>query len=103
MLVCARLLNSHSSFSFQVKPYNVAVSVVFPPDTDTPGFENENKNKVNLYKLIFLLWFYSYFEVTAKKSFHPWMSFEGNNYLIVTLSYLLKKKKNFVVVGWTSN
>lgn len=29
----------------EVKPYNVAVSVVFPPDTDTPGFENENKNK----------------------------------------------------------
>lgn len=46
MLVCASVLNSHSSFSFQVKPYNVAVSVVFPPDTDTPGFENENKNKV---------------------------------------------------------
>ncbi|KAK3746426.1 hypothetical protein QZH41_012765, partial [Actinostola sp. cb2023] len=29
----------------EVKPYNVGVSVVFPPDTDTPGFENENKNK----------------------------------------------------------
>ncbi|XP_067053779.1 3-dehydrosphinganine reductase-like isoform X1 [Acropora muricata] len=29
----------------EVKPYNIAVSVVFPPDTDTPGFENENKNK----------------------------------------------------------
>lgn len=29
----------------EVKPYNVAVSVVFPPDTDTPGFENENKHK----------------------------------------------------------
>ena len=31
---------------FQVKPYNIGVSVVFPPDTDTPGFENENKGKV---------------------------------------------------------
>jgi len=29
----------------EVKPYNVGVSVVFPPDTDTPGFENENKRK----------------------------------------------------------
>lgn len=29
----------------EVKPYNIAVSVAFPPDTDTPGFENENKNK----------------------------------------------------------
>ena len=46
MLECVRVLNSHFLFSSQVKPYNVAVSVVFPPDTDTPGFENENKNKV---------------------------------------------------------
>lgn len=29
----------------EVKPYNISVSVVFPPDTDTPGFENENKGK----------------------------------------------------------
>ncbi|XP_073233879.1 3-dehydrosphinganine reductase-like isoform X1 [Porites lutea] len=29
----------------EVKPYNIGVSVVFPPDTDTPGFENENKGK----------------------------------------------------------
>ncbi|KAJ7337158.1 hypothetical protein OS493_010012 [Desmophyllum pertusum] len=29
----------------EVKPYDIGVSVVFPPDTDTPGFENENKNK----------------------------------------------------------
>ncbi|XP_027058595.1 3-ketodihydrosphingosine reductase-like [Pocillopora damicornis] len=29
----------------EVKPYDIAVSVAFPPDTDTPGFENENKNK----------------------------------------------------------
>ena len=36
--------------------------MVFPPDTDTPGFENENKNKV-LHMLslkIFPLWWYAY-------------------------------------------
>ncbi|CAH3029447.1 unnamed protein product, partial [Porites evermanni] len=32
----------------EVKPYNIGVSVVFPPDTDTPGFENENKGKPSL-------------------------------------------------------
>jgi 3-dehydrosphinganine reductase len=30
----------------QVRPYGVGVSVAFPPDTDTPGFEAENKDKV---------------------------------------------------------
>ena len=32
-----------------MKPYNIGVSVVFPPDTDTPGFENENKRKVSVF------------------------------------------------------
>lgn len=45
MFSTALMLKSNSFIS-QVKPYNIAVSVVFPPDTDTPGFENENKNKV---------------------------------------------------------
>ena len=45
MFSTALILKSNSFIS-QVKPYNIAVSVVFPPDTDTPGFENENKNKV---------------------------------------------------------
>ena len=31
---------------FQLKPHNVGVSIAFPPDTDTPGFENENQLKV---------------------------------------------------------
>jgi len=39
----------------QVKPYNVGVSVVFPPDTDTPGFENENKNKVSESEAIYCM------------------------------------------------
>ena len=38
---------------FQVKPYNIGVSVVFPPDTDTPGFENENKGKVRRKFILF--------------------------------------------------
>lgn len=31
----------------QVKPYNVYVTVAYPPDTDTPGFAEENKTKVS--------------------------------------------------------
>ncbi|MEE6465225.1 hypothetical protein FKM82_006495 [Ascaphus truei] len=30
---------------FAVKPYNVYVTVAYPPDTDTPGFAEENKSK----------------------------------------------------------
>jgi 3-dehydrosphinganine reductase len=29
----------------ELKPYNIKVSVLYPPDTDTPGFEEENKTK----------------------------------------------------------
>ncbi len=29
----------------ELKPYNIAVSVLCPPDTDTPGFETENETK----------------------------------------------------------
>lgn len=29
----------------ELKPYNIDISVVYPPDTDTPGFEIENKTK----------------------------------------------------------
>lgn len=30
---------------FQAKPYNVSVTLSFPPDTDTPGFATEEKSK----------------------------------------------------------
>ncbi|XP_018571863.1 3-ketodihydrosphingosine reductase [Anoplophora glabripennis] len=33
------------SLFMEVKPYNVSVTLALPPDTDTPGFENENKTK----------------------------------------------------------
>lgn len=32
----------------QVKPYNVYVTVAYPPDTDTPGFAEENRTKVSI-------------------------------------------------------
>ena len=32
----------------QVKPYNVYVTVAYPPDTDTPGFAKENQTKVSM-------------------------------------------------------
>lgn len=30
----------------QIKPYNIYVTVAYPPDTDTPGLAEENKTKV---------------------------------------------------------
>lgn len=36
----------------EVKPYNITVTVCCPPDTDTPGFEEENKTKPTETRLI---------------------------------------------------
>ncbi|GAB1599259.1 3-ketodihydrosphingosine reductase-like [Argonauta hians] len=36
----------------ELKPYNVAVTLVFPPDTDTPGFAEEQKSKPKETELI---------------------------------------------------
>lgn len=33
-------------FYFQLKPYNIKVTVSYPPDTDTPGFAHEQITKV---------------------------------------------------------
>lgn len=33
------------SLYMEVKPYNISITLALPPDTDTPGFENENKTK----------------------------------------------------------
>lgn len=33
------------SLHMELRPYNISVTVSLPPDTDTPGFETENKNK----------------------------------------------------------
>jgi 3-dehydrosphinganine reductase len=36
----------------ELKPYGIGVSVVFPPDTDTPQFEFENKHKPEITRII---------------------------------------------------
>uniref|UniRef100_A0ACB8FCE9 Uncharacterized protein n=1 Tax=Sphaerodactylus townsendi TaxID=933632 RepID=A0ACB8FCE9_9SAUR len=33
------------ALQMEVKPYNVYITVAYPPDTDTPGFAEENKTK----------------------------------------------------------
>jgi len=33
------------SLHAELRPHNIGVSIAFPPDTDTPGFENENQFK----------------------------------------------------------
>uniref|UniRef100_A0A803WEH3 3-dehydrosphinganine reductase n=1 Tax=Ficedula albicollis TaxID=59894 RepID=A0A803WEH3_FICAL len=35
------------ALQMEVKPYNVYITVAYPPDTDTPGFAEESKTKVN--------------------------------------------------------
>ena len=40
------------SLLMEVQPYDIGVSLAFPPDTDTPGFEEENKDKPEETQLI---------------------------------------------------
>nr|CAH7721855.1 unnamed protein product [Callosobruchus chinensis] len=40
------------SVYMEVKPYNISVTLALPPDTDTPGFEAENKTKPKETKLL---------------------------------------------------
>uniref|UniRef100_A0AAQ4REP8 3-dehydrosphinganine reductase n=1 Tax=Gasterosteus aculeatus aculeatus TaxID=481459 RepID=A0AAQ4REP8_GASAC len=40
------------SLQMEIKPYNIYVTLAFPPDTDTPGLAEENKNKPLETKLI---------------------------------------------------
>ncbi|RZC33276.1 adh short, KR and/or Saccharop dh domain containing protein [Asbolus verrucosus] len=40
------------SIYMELKPYNISVTLALPPDTDTPGFEIENKTKPQETKLI---------------------------------------------------
>lgn len=41
----------------QMKPYNIYVTVAYPPDTDTPGLAEENKTKVSYHNIIMSLTF----------------------------------------------
>lgn len=36
---------------YKMKPYNIKVTLAFPPDTDTPGFAEEQKIKVSHLKM----------------------------------------------------
>ncbi|XP_071172653.1 3-ketodihydrosphingosine reductase-like isoform X1 [Mytilus edulis] len=40
------------SLQMEVRPYNIYVTVAHPPDTETPGFEEEERNKPEETKLI---------------------------------------------------
>ncbi|XP_039609132.1 3-ketodihydrosphingosine reductase [Polypterus senegalus] len=40
------------SLQMEMKPYNIYITVAYPPDTDTPGFAEENKTKPLETKLI---------------------------------------------------
>lgn len=40
------------TLQMEVKPYNMAVTVSFPPDTDTPGFHSEDETKPEATRLI---------------------------------------------------
>ncbi|KAI2667227.1 3-ketodihydrosphingosine reductase [Labeo rohita] len=40
------------ALQMEMKPYNIYVTVAYPPDTDTPGFAEENKTKPLETKLI---------------------------------------------------
>ncbi len=35
------------ALQMELKPYNIYISVSYPPDTDTPGFKDELKDKVS--------------------------------------------------------
>ena len=45
-------INCFLLFFSQLKPYNVTVTLGFPPDTDTPGYAEENKDKPEETRLI---------------------------------------------------
>ncbi|XP_060537081.1 3-ketodihydrosphingosine reductase [Cylas formicarius] len=40
------------SLNMEVKPFNISITLALPPDTDTPGFDNENQTKPVETKLI---------------------------------------------------
>ncbi|BFZ12516.1 hypothetical protein BsWGS_15554 [Bradybaena similaris] len=40
------------ALQMEVKPYNICLTLAFPPDTDTPGYQEEQKNKPLETKLI---------------------------------------------------
>lgn len=41
---------------YELKPYGIRLSILFPPDTDTPGFEIENRTKPEETALMSGIW-----------------------------------------------
>jgi len=39
------LVGLAEAFRHELKPYNIHISVIYPPDTDTPGYKVENQTK----------------------------------------------------------
>ena len=46
------LIGLAESLDMELLPYNISVTVSFPPDTDTPGFANEQRGKPKITELI---------------------------------------------------
>lgn len=42
------LVGLAETLHMELKPFDIGVTIAFPPDTDTPGFEEENKTKPSL-------------------------------------------------------
>lgn len=42
------LVGLAQALHMELKPFDIGVTIAFPPDTDTPGFEEENKTKPSL-------------------------------------------------------
>lgn len=42
------LVGMAEALHMELKPFKIGVTVAFPPDTDTPGYEEENKTKPSL-------------------------------------------------------
>lgn len=42
------LVGLAEALHMELKPFDIGVTISFPPDTDTPGFEEENKTKPSL-------------------------------------------------------
>ncbi|KAG8571898.1 hypothetical protein GDO81_011821 [Engystomops pustulosus] len=57
------------ALQMEIKPYNVYVTVAYPPDTDTPGFAEENKSKVvtmGLFRTIALFYLGSFDSIVRR-------------------------------------
>lgn len=42
------LVGLAEALHMELKPFDIGVTIAFPPDTDTPGYEEENKSKPSL-------------------------------------------------------